>query len=246
MRRPQGAPCVPEHIRGLAHEIAGAAPRGERAGEWETLRCTTEADPAAQIATILRSIEELSIAPIARLAYLTGLRRGELAALRWSDIDFNRATLRVARSLEQTRAGLRFKSPKTAHGRRIVALPPSGVTLLRKLKKDRLELRAQLGQGRLPDDALVFCRLDGSPRSPDIIGRDWRDALETRKLPRVTFHALRHAHASALIAAGLDVVTVSRRLGHGSAAITLRVYGHLFSNTDAAAAAAIEAALSSA
>jgi integrase len=64
-----------------------------------------------------------------------------------------------------------------------------------------------------------------------------------RKLPRVMFHALRHSHASALIAAGLDIVTVSRRLGHGSPAITLGVYAHIFTNADAGAALAIEAAM---
>jgi len=71
----------------------------------------------------------------------------------------------------------------------------------------------------------------------------WRDAVKSRGLPKVTFHALRHSHASALIAAGLDVVTVSRRLGHASPALTLSTYSHLFKNSDHQAAAAIDAAL---
>ena len=64
-----------------------------------------------------------------------------------------------------------------------------------------------------------------------------------KRLPRVTFHALRHSHASALIASGLDVLTVTRRLGHSSPAVTLTTYAHLFSKTDLTAASAIEAAL---
>ena len=100
-----------------------------------------------------------------------------------------------------------------------------------------------LGQGRLPDDALVFGNPDGSPRSPHAITDSWRRHLRTRKLPAVSFHALRHSHASALIAAGLDVVRVSRRLGHGSPAITLGVYSHLFEDTDDGAAAAIDGVL---
>lgn len=79
--------------------------------------------------------------------------------------------------------------------------------------------------------------------SPDDLSRDWRRACIGLDLPRVTFHALRHTHVSALIAAGLDVVTISRRVGHSSPVVTLRTYGHLFSKTDTAAASAMEAVL---
>ena len=89
----------------------------------------------------------------------------------------------------------------------------------------------------------MFCTLEGSPLSPDTLSRDWRRVTATRKLPRVAFHALRHTHASALIASGLDVLTISRRLGHGSPVVTLNTYAHLFSRTDEAAATAIEKAL---
>ena len=79
--------------------------------------------------------------------------------------------------------------------------------------------------------------------SPDNLSRDWRMAVKALKLPRIMFHGLRHSHASALIAGGLDVVVVSRRLGHGTPVITLTTYAHLFEKTDAAAAATIELAL---
>ena len=88
-----------------------------------------------------------------------------------------------------------------------------------------------------------FGNLEGSLCHPDWITYHWKHLVETRNLPRVTLHALRHFHASALIAAGRDVVTVSRRLGHASPTITLSVYAHLFDNTDEAAATAIEAVL---
>jgi Phage integrase family len=71
----------------------------------------------------------------------------------------------------------------------------------------------------------------------------WRRAIAPLNIPQVKFHALRHSHASALIAAGVDVVKVSRRLGHGSATITLNVYAHLFNKTDDSAAMAIEATM---
>jgi hypothetical protein len=97
--------------------------------------------------------------------------------------------------------------------------------------------------GRLGRDDLVFAMPDGTPRSPDNLSRDWRRAVITLKLPPVMFHALRHTHASPLIAAGLNGLMIGRRLGHGAPAFTLTVYGHLFSNIDAAAAHAIDAAM---
>ena len=199
---------------------------------------------AAQMADVLVKIADHTLHPVAALALATGLRRGELLALRWGDVDLDGATLRVERSLEETSAGLRFKMPKTRHGRRNVSLPRSAVHVMRAHRTKQLELRLALGQGRAPGDAMVFSRLDGSPLSPDNLSRDWRRLVIARKLPKVSFHALRHSHASALIAAGLDVVSVSRRLGHGSPVVTLNVNAHLFRQTDTAAAEAIENVLS--
>lgn len=183
-----------------------------------------------------------SLYPIAALAIGTGARRGEIAALRWSDLDLNAASVRIERALEQTKAGIRVKPPKTKSGRRTVELPPFAVDAIRNHRQAQLELRLKLGLGALPEDAPVFGDYEGNWPSPYSISDRWRDAVKNRKLPKVTFHALRHSHASALIAAGLDVVAISRRLGHASPALTLSVYGHLFRNDDGKAAAAIEAA----
>ena len=171
------------------------------------------------------------------------MRRGELLALRWEDIDLKHATLKVERSLEETAAGLRFKGPKTAHGRRTITLPASAIDVLGTHRRQQLELRMALGQGRPERSALVFSTIEGAPLSPDNLSRDWRRVTLAKGLPRVKFHSLRHSHASALIASGLDVLTVSRRLGHGSPTVTLTTYAHLFSKTDVAAANAIEAML---
>ena len=166
----------------------------------------------------------------------------ELLALRWQDVDLDGGHLRVERALEQTkRGGLLFKAPKTKYGRRLVTLPASTVTLLREHRKAQLELRMALGLGKEPDDALVFPNWDGSTRSPNGVTKEWALAMRKAGL-KATLHSLRHTHASTLIASGLDVLTISRRLGHGSPAITLGIYGHLF-KTDDRAAAIMEAAL---
>lgn len=202
-----------------------------------------EALTAGQMAALLSTLEGHTLHPIAALALGSGMRRGELLAVRWQDVDLAAETIRVERALEETKGGLRFKPPKTRHGRRTISIPESTVEILKAHRTRQLETRLLLGMGKHEPEALVFSEPDGSPKSPDNLSRDWRMAVKALKLPEVMFHALRHSHASALIASGLDVLTISRRLGHGSPVVTLTTYAHLFARTDTAAAKAIEAAL---
>jgi integrase len=190
----------------------------------------------AEVRAVLEKLRGRSLYPIASVALATGMRRGELLALRWQDVDLDGATLKVERALEQTkRGGLIFKPPKTRYGRRTITLPPSTVAELRAHRKAQAEQRLALGLGKAPDDALVFATWDGSTRSPNALTKEWALAMKAAGL-KATFHSLRHTHASTLIASGLDVLTISRRLGHGAPAITLGVYGHLFKSDDRAAA----------
>jgi len=190
----------------------------------------------AEVRAVLERLRGRSLYPVASVALATGLRRGELLALRWQDVDLEGATLKVERALEQTkRGGLVFKPPKTRYGRRAITLPPSTVAELLAHRKSQAEQRLALGLGKAPDDALVFATWDGSTRSPNALTKEWTLAMKAAGI-RATFHSLRHTHASTLIASGLDVLTISRRLGHGSPAITLGVYGHLFKPDDRAAA----------
>ena len=192
---------------------------------------------ADQIAAVLEALRGTRLYPITAFAIATGCRRGEIAALEWRDITFNQSCVRIERSMEQTRGGLRVKGPKSKHGRRT-----SAVAMLREHRGQVLELRMQLGMGKLGPHDLVFSDHEGRPISPNNLSVMWRRAARPLGLA-VRFHSLRHSHASALIAAGVDVVTVSKRLGHGSAAFTLKTYAHLFANTDAAAAAAVDGLL---
>jgi integrase len=191
---------------------------------------------------LLQRLRGRSLYMVALLGLSTGLRRGELLALRWRDIDLEGGTLRVEQAIEQTRAGLRFKAPKTKHGRRTVSLPSSVVTELRRHRKEQQEQRLQLGMGKMPEDGLVLGRWNGAADPPNAVTDRWRRAMAKLGLPPISLHALRHTHASQLIAAGLDVLTISRRLGHGSPTITLGVYAHWFRNKDEQAAQVVEAA----
>jgi integrase len=189
---------------------------------------------APQIQTVLQTFRGLSLYPIATVALATGMRRGELLALRWQDVDLEGGKLRVERSLEQTKAGLVFKAPKTRYGRRTISLPSSTVAELKTHWKAALERRLAFGLGKPTDDSLVFETWDGQTRSPNALTKEWSRAMKRAGI-KATFHSLRHTHASTLIAAGVDVLTISRRLGHGSPVITLGVYGHLFKTDDRAA-----------
>ena len=172
----------------------------------------------------------------------TGLRRGELLALRWGNVDLDDEVIRVRQSLEETRAGLRFKPPKSKAGVRDIKLPAIVTDVMHAHRKRELERRLQLGQGKLTEDALVFPTWEGEPQRPNSFGSLWSKWAQAAGL-NVSFHALRHTHASQLIDMGVDVVTISKRLGHSSPSITLNVYAHLFRKDDSKAAAAINAAL---
>ncbi|RTL63701.1 MAG: site-specific integrase [Hyphomicrobiales bacterium] len=225
------------HQEVLSRNVAAAVPPPKvDASEVEIL-------DASQIAEVLAKLRGHALHAIATAALATGMRRGELLALRLASVDLETGIVKVERSLEETAEGLAFKAPKTAHGRRSISLPPNAVQALREHRRQVLETRMALGLGRPDPDTLLFGMHDGSPMRPDQLSWLWRSACKSLKLPRVSFHALRHTHASALIAAGLDVVIVSRRLGHASPTTTLRVYAHLFQKDDSAAAGAIEAAM---
>src|SRR5262245_16458991 len=134
------------------------------------------------------------------------------------------------------------KPSKNRNSRRTISLPASVIPLLREHRRKQLGLRMQLGLGKQPADALVFCEA-GQPLSPDDLSWTWRNTCRDMKLPSLSFHALRHTHASALIAAGIDVAKISKRLGHASPTVTLRIYAHLFKPDDEAAAVAIDAVM---
>jgi integrase len=245
------APRTVGHVHRVLHKALAvaerwnAAPRNVAAAAKPPRVQDTEIEILSedQVREVLQKLRGRAMYLIAALSLATGMRRGELLALRWKDIELDAHKLRVEQSLEQTKAGgLRFKSPKTRHGRRTITLPASIVAELRVHWKAQQEQRLKLGLGKAPDDALVFAAWDGTPRKPNAITKEWARNVAVLKLPKVSLHALRHTHGSQLIASGMDVLTISRRLGHASPTITLNVYGHLFGNTDDRAAQVIETA----
>lgn len=251
-RRPL-APRTIGHVHRLLVKILSTAERdglialnpARRAQRPKIERTEIRSLSEDQVRTVLTKLRGHPMFFIAALGLATGMRRGEMLALRWRDVDLDAAELQVAQSLEETNDGLRFKTPKTRYGRRTISLPAFIVTELRAHKVAQAEQRLALGLGKDSDGALVLRRPDGSPMPPDSVSSEWRRMVVSLKLPKVSLHALRHTHASQLIASGMDVLTISRRLGHGAPSITLDVYSHLFKPTDRSAAAVFDKAFGS-
>lgn len=166
------------------------------------------------------------------LALFTGLRRSELLALRWCDVDLLLCQLSVSRTLHQlNNREIIIRPPKTAKGRRLVSLSPSTVQVLREHRELQEKLRT------VTDDSLVFCHADGSPLLPDSVTQAWGNLVRRAGLPGIRLHDCRHTHATLLLRQGVHGKIVQERLGHASISITLDTYSHVAPSLQQAAAA---------
>ena len=185
-------------------------------------------------------LDVLSDAPpqysvITQLALLLGARRGEICALRWSDIDFEKGTLSIKRTVQSIPGiGLVFNTPKTRRGKRCLRIGADCVELLQEYRRYQKAERFRIGSawvrkvtlenGKVVDNDMLFTKWNDEPMDPDIISPWFPKFLETHDLPDVNFHSLRHSNASILIAAHVPITTVSGRLGHAQTSTTLNYY----------------------
>ena len=198
-----------------------------------------------QIVELLDYLDRTSVGQVTRLAIYTGMRRGELLGLTWDAIDLEKRVLHVRQSLEVVGTGkdraVRFKAPKTERSRRDLALTASAVELLRSHHAEQSELRVFLG-GPLGDERLVFPDpRTGEPWNPDTFSNEFLRAVKVSKLPKVTFHGLRHSYASISLRAGTPLKVVSEMLGHTTTAITADLYTHVLGDLKAEAADRLDA-----
>ena len=184
---------------------------------------------------IARLLEALAGAPvhfsvITQLALLTGARRGEICGLRWSDIDFEKGTLSIKRTVQFIGADC--------------------LELLKEYRQHQIQERLRIGSkwarkvtienGKVVDNDMLFTRWNGEPLDPETVSTWFPRFLEEHGLPAVHFHSLRHTNASLLIAAHVPITTVSGRLGHAQTSTTLNFYASAIQSADAAAADALE------
>ena len=178
----------------------------------------------AKSADLLANCEGHWLHPVVFIALMTGMRRGEISALRWAEVNIDKRCLHVVASIEETKNGVRVKEVKTKHGRRQIDLPNIAVEFLKRHKAKETEKRFRLGLGR-DDDAYVFTTEECRMRKPDTITSGFTKLAKKLDLG-ITFHDLRHTHISQLLADSHPITTVSRRAGHAKVSITLDIYGH--------------------
>jgi integrase len=169
---------------------------------------------------------------------MTGMRRGEAIGLRWNDVDLEGGRLSVRRALIPSGREVIVSEPKTAKGRRVIALDPGTVGVL------KAQAARQLDEQKEWDDAwvesgLVFTQENGAALDPETVTRHFRQAVKRSLLPLIRLHDLRHTHATLALQAGIHPKVVSERLGYATISITLDTYSHAIPAMQEEAAALI-------
>jgi integrase len=171
--------------------------------------------------------------PAYYLELATGLRRGELLALRWKDVDLEKGAVTVNQGLVRTREGLIFQEPKTKLANRTINIPVEVVGVLKMYQSRWKVMKDGAGEAWInfdkdnPDNHendLLFCNKLGKPLDPRSFTHHFERLLKKAGLPKVTFHGLRHTFATMSLQEGVDIRTTQENLGHHSAAFTLDVY----------------------
>ena len=192
-------------------------------------------------ATMLRAAEGSAMHIPLLLAVGSGMRRGELLGLRWSDVDLDAGTATVNQTLQEAGGRLIVSPPKTAKSRRAVTLPSVVVDGLRAHRAEQAR-RTLAGEPDWVDSKYVLAAPHGGPWRPAGFDRSWR-AFKKRYGIEIRFHDLRHTHATQLLKAGVHPKVVSERLGHASIGITLDTYSHVMPGMQEEAAEKIDAGL---
>jgi integrase len=196
-----------------------------------------------QVADLLRAAEPSRYAPLFALLVHTGLRRGEALALRWTDVDLDRKTLRVRGTLARIDGDLVVTDPKTAKSRRFVPISAPAERILRDIRTAQAQQRLLAGPA-WQATGYVFTTEFGEPCDPRNALRALYVAAAKAGLAGVGLHTLRHTAASVMLTEGVPLKVVSDLLGHSSIAITGDVYGHVSPDVSAEAMATLGAALS--
>jgi integrase len=239
---------------GHAHRVMGKAlADAERADLVSRNVCRLQKAPkilesemviVRDVAEFLAKLRSERLHALTVVALFTGMRLGEILALRDAHARLDDGVIEVREALEETGAyGVRFKGAKSRAGRRTITLPTIAIEALREHRRQLLETRMKLGLGKLRPEDVLFPNTEGRPLRPNCVSSDWGELATRIGMPEITFHSLRHSHASMLISEGVDIVTISKRLGHAKPDITLRVYAHLFASDDSKAAMAVNTAL---
>lgn len=177
------------------------------------------------------------------LVCTTGMRRGEVLGLRWSDVDLNAATLTITSTRIRYGTQIDSSRPKTLRGNRTIALSGATVAALKTWRATQAADRLRAGSLWVDTSDLVVTLQDGSPPNPEAFSNLFKRLAAKAGLPTIRFHDLRHSYATAALAADVPVKVLSQRLGHADVAVTLKVYAHVLPGDDEEAARKADVAL---
>jgi integrase len=190
-----------------------------------------------ELARFLEHVQGARLEAGWRLAAMTGMRRGEVLGLRWSDVDLDKGRLSVRQAVISVAYEVLKSTPKN-HQARVIDLDPETVELLREHRGQQQRQREQWSDGYRDSD-LVVARENGEPIHPQSFSQAFGRLVKRAGLRRIRLHDLRHTHATIAVKAGVPVKVISERLGHESPAFTLKQYAHVLPGMQAEAAAQI-------
>lgn len=195
---------------------------------------------APDVQRLLAAFAGDTLGPLVAAAVYTGLRRGELLGLRWSDVDLEQQVIHVRRSMQRIIGQGRItREPKTEKARRVVDFPDSLVPILRRLRRNQAKDRLAMPEF-WEDHGLVFCQANGRPLDPSGVSRRFHRMAVAAGFPGLRFHDLRHIYASLLLKLGIHPKVVQGLLGHSTVNITLDTYSHVLPGIKAEAAAKLD------
>ncbi|MFC2024311.1 tyrosine-type recombinase/integrase [Chloroflexota bacterium] len=195
-----------------------------------------------EISSFLEAVRQTRYFALFHTALFTGMRRSELLALRWCDLDLLLCQIYVSRSLHVLRGGqVIIRQPKSAKGRRTIALSPLTASVLREHREKRALERVMLGKPLTGED-LVFSGAEGKPLLPNSVTHAWIKLVRRTGIKPIRLHDARHSHASLMLKQGTHPKVVQERLGHASIQITLDTYSHVAPGLQEAAAARFDQA----
>lgn len=194
-----------------------------------------DADQAIHLLELLENEPANYRAAVTILLY-TGMRRGELLGLEWSDVNIKKQTVNINKSsLYLSDRGIFEDETKNASSDRVIKVPEAAIMAFKEMKVWQAEQKRKLGSA-WRGSGKIFTALDGSPMHPDTLSSWFRKFIDNSDLPPIHLHSLRHTNATLNIANGIAVTTVAGQLGHVDATTTTKIYAHAIQSAQAEAA----------
>lgn len=195
-----------------------------------------------EVELLIKKVKDTDLEVPICLEVALGLRRGELLALKWQDIDFDNCKVKIRNNLVQVGNEIIIKEPKTESSIREIELPTTIIQLLKKERKKYIEKKMRLGK-EFNDNDLIICKKNGDPFKPHSFTNKFRRFLARNNLKTIRLHDLRHTNATLMLKYGINPKVAQQRLGHSSISTTMDVYSHVITEVEKEAAAKLDSGI---